>query len=283
MIKWKLRKLAAALIVAGITHTAAAQDPPAAFPVPAAEEPIEIIYGTQRVNPEPMPPPVADPVVPASATTIVDAAKNSVSFLEAMASVREGTREMTSAAVGLLGRVGDRVKHTVDSRPIIIHTHTPAPAVLPTPPPQVVVVREAASEPRPVVEAPPAAIRVDTLVLGGLGIAAVAAVSWLGFRKSQKTLPNTFALAPAPLDPDGVNLMGKYNAGPKREAAEKFDLGPTYQDEMKQKEQQAEAGNTAVVQFILEQNLAFLAEANPGHEGTMVETDTEGYAVPAMA
>ena len=47
----KVRTLIASLVLAG-GSSAAAQQPPAPFPVPAHEEPIEIFYGTTRVTPE---------------------------------------------------------------------------------------------------------------------------------------------------------------------------------------------------------------------------------------
>ena len=262
----KMRRMVAVMILAGSASTLSAQQPPASTP---AEEPIEIYYGTKRANPEP--PPSAEPslVVPASA---VEAAPSPPAFSEAMASLRDGTRDITSATVGLLGKVGDRVKQT-EVRPIVIAAYPQAPAPAQ---PQVVVVRESA-EPRPAVEAP-ATVRLETLLIFGFGMLAVGVAAWAGFRQTRKTAPASFAIAPLPLDPNAVNLMGKYNAGPKREAAETFDIGNTYHDDLNQKKLAEEAGNAAAVEFILGQNLALLAELNPGHDGAMVETDAEGFA-----
>jgi hypothetical protein len=75
--------------------------------------------------------------------------------------------------------------------------------------------------------------------------------------------------------------MGQYSAGPVPETAEKFDLGPNYQDEQKQKKQVEEASNQAAVEFILNQNLALLAALNPGSsaECPAPEVDIEGFAI----
>lgn len=279
----KVRELIASLVLAGSGSLAAAQQPPAPFPVPAMEEPIEIYYGTKRVTPEPMP--EAPAVVPVAA--VEESPKAVSSFLDAMASVREGTREISSATVGLLGKVGDRVKRTADSRPIIINTTYPTTAAVTPAPiaaaaPQVVVVKEAV-EARPAVGAS-TDVHWTTLLACSMGLVAVGIAAWAATRRAKQTLPlSTFAPTPLPLDPNGVSLMGKYNAGPKRETAEKFDLGPTYHEELQQKEQVIEANNTAAVEFILNQNLELLAALNPGSEGEMVETDGEGFAVPAMA
>jgi hypothetical protein len=278
----KMRRLIASVLLAG-GSSAAAQQPPAPFPVPAAEAPIEIFYGTKRVTPEPMPEAAA--VVPASVVEVQP--KSVLTFQEALASVRDGSREIASAAVGMLGKVGDRVRHTADTRPIIIHTTYSAPAPAPAPmaapaaaPPQVVVVREPADVRH--AEPAPAAVRLDLLLACGAGLAAVGVGAWAALRRTKQPLPIA-AVAPAPVDPNSVSLMGKYNAGPKREAAEKFELGLTYHEELKQQELVVEANNSAAVEFILNQNLALLAELNPGAEGTIVETDCEGFAVPALA
>ena len=70
----------------------------------------------------------------------------------------------------------------------------------------------------------------------------------------------------SPLD-GGVRLQGKYNAGPVPETAEKFDLGPTYHDDVAAKKQAEVRNNDAVVQFILDQNLALMDALNPLPEG----------------
>jgi len=281
----KARKLIAALMLAGSANAAFSQDPPASFPVPApaAEEPIEIYYGTRRITPEPVPAAEANAVVPASATEAKTQLVNA--FLDAMAGVRDGTREITAATVGLLGKVGDRVKSTADTRPIIITTYAPPAPVAAIPaaaPPQVVVVREQA-ETRPAVEAP-ASVRLDTLLLGGLGVLAIGVAAWAGLRRTRSAMPLApLAPLPIPLDPNCVALQGKFNAGPRRDAAEKFELGPTFHEEKHQQELVVEANNTAAVEFILNQNLELLAALNPGSEGETVQTDGEGFAAPALA
>ena len=64
----------------------------------------------------------------------------------------------------------------------------------------------------------------------------------------------------------GMRLQGTFNAGPLPETAEKFDLGPTYHDDLWEKKQTEVRNNEAVVQFILDQNLALLDALNPAPE-----------------
>jgi hypothetical protein len=77
--------------------------------------------------------------------------------------------------------------------------------------------------------------------------------------------------------------MGKYNAGPKPETAEKFEIGTSYGDQLQQKKLTEEASNAAAVEFMLNQNLALLAALKPHDAGSPVQTDAEGYALPADA
>ena len=65
-----------------------------------------------------------------------------------------------------------------------------------------------------------------------------------------------------------------YNAGPRPESAEKFDIGLSYHEELQQKKQTEVANNQAAVELILTQNLALLAAmtAEPATE-TLTPTD----------
>ena len=106
----RARHLLAALVAFGGASPAFAQAPPAPFPVMSpvapAEEPIEIFYGASKVSPPaPVPVPEPVPVIPASApseTTSTDQLKPAEAIVEAMHSVRDGTRDVSAAAVGLL-------------------------------------------------------------------------------------------------------------------------------------------------------------------------------------
>ena len=111
-------------------------------------------------------------------------------------------------------------------------------------------------------------------------------MAWVrgGSRKTVATPAQVSPIIPMPMpaiDSNSVQLMGKYNAGPMRETAEKFEMGPTYHEELRQKKQVEEVNNTAAVEFILNQNLALLAALNPNADASLVHTDAEGIAVPA--
>ena len=273
----RVRQLIAAFAVSGST-TAIAQVPPAPFPIAApsapAEEPVEIYYGAIKL-PAPASMVEASLVVTASASSPArkDEPKSAEAFVAALHSVRDGTRDITAATVGLLGTVGTRVRHTAESRPIILATYAmpassatmqPSPAATnaPASQPQIVVVREAA--PTTAVE-PRITLHLESLLAFGVGILGVlfAAIVWARSSRTvaRSALPSAIA-PPVSFDPNLVQLFGQYNAGPKREPAEKFDLGPTYLDDVQQKIQMEAASNTAAVEFILNQNLALLTALN---------------------
>ena len=273
----RVRQLIAAFAVSGTT-TAAAQVPPAPFPIAApsapAEEPVEIYYGTVKL-PMSASTVEASLVVPASASSLAakNEPKSAEAFVAALHSVRDGTRDITAATVGLLGKAGERIRHTAESRPIILATYTipassvtiqPPPAATNAPPaqPQIVVVRDAA----PLAASEPGiALHLESLLAFGVGILGVllAAVVWArGSRTVERTTLPLAIVPPVSFDPNLVQLSGQYNAGPKREPAEKFDLGTTYRDDVQQKEQMEAASNTAAVEFILNQNLALLTALN---------------------
>lgn len=259
----------------GGANVAFAQQPPAPFPVVApAEEPVEIIYGIRKVSTTPA------EVIPVSASisTSRNEAKTAEAFVEALHSVRDGTRDITAATVGLLGKVGDRVKRTSESHPIILASYTipalptpaqQAPAISqPASPPQVIVVREAA---------PTTALTLslESAIAFGVGLVGVLFVAWArGSRTvARSALPSAIA-PPVSFDPNLVQLSGQYNAGSKREPAERFDLGPTYRDDVQRKHQMEEANNSAAVEFILNQNLALL---------TALKSMEPEAAAPALA
>ena len=108
-------------------------------------------------------------------------------------------------------------------------------------------------------------LSLESAIAFGVGLVGVlfAVVAWTrGSRPvGHSALPSSFT-PPVSFDPNLVQLSGQYNAGPKREPAEKFDLGPTYRDDVQQKQQMEEANNSAAVEFILNQNLALLAALN---------------------
>lgn len=168
-------------------------------------------------------------------------------------------------------------------QPITVNVPAPATPAPPPPAPQqptVVVIREpdenrsaapAMEQPRGVVLEPEALMGIGVGVLGlGVGL-----VGWL--RRPAAT-PNLATVAaamrhpspPAHAPEDGLLLMGKYNAGPRRETVERFEIGPSYQTEQEEKKKAEAANQQAVLEFILSQNVA-------------LQTDLFGPAEPAAA
>ncbi len=158
-------------------------------------------------------------------------------------------------------------------------------------PPTIVVVRESASDraaaPEAAVPASPGQglfLTTENLValaVAGFGFLFGIAAMALGRRRTTvapKAAEPLFVPAPE-IDPNAIRLMGDLNAGPLPDTAERFDVGPTYLDEVKQKKQVEEANNSAAVEFILNQNLAMLAAMNP----VPVVVDPDGYALPLEA
>jgi hypothetical protein len=189
-----------------------------------------------------------------------------------------------------LGKVGERVKQTAESHPIILTTYhlppipvpvqqaSPAPAAAP---PQIIVVREP-NDARPAPELVRGlTISFEMMIAIGIGLAVAAFATWAWIRGMNRPQPIPIPIeAEQPIDPNSVRLMGQYNAGPRPEIAEKFEIGPSYQEDVKKKKQMEEANNSAAVEFILNQNLALLAALNPEAGGTVVHTDAEGFAAP---
>ncbi|HEY2911015.1 MAG TPA: hypothetical protein VGI99_12255 [Gemmataceae bacterium] len=280
---------------------ASAQTVPAAFPLAYAapnEQTIEIYYGTAKRAPVHMPAPAA-PVIQASAIEPAKEHHSARAFAEAMHSIRDGTREVSAAAVGVLGSFGERMKQTLPSRQIVLASYAmpaPSPAIPPitlsspatAQQPQIVVVHEPAAKTAPE-PARGLTLSFETLAACCVGLfgLAVAAMAWA--RGSRKSLAPALATAfptvqtAAPLDPNGVRLMDKYNAGPLPESAEKFEIGPTFQDAQQQKKQAQAANEAAAVEFLLQQNLELLAALNPNAAGETAQTDSEGFAMPALA
>jgi hypothetical protein len=165
-----------------------------------------------------------------------------------------------------------------------------------------VVIRDS-GEPRPVMapmqmpvqmmpEQRGVTLSTDTLL--GLGVGVVG----LGFgfaaylRSGRASSPALKPLAlPSQPVPDGVMLMGKYNAGPRPAPAEKFELGPTYQDVQEEKKKAEAESQQAVLEFILSQNLAPHAElagpepeaAEPDLTGPDLAVDAGGPGVESVA
>lgn len=294
----RLRPMLAIGAMLAFSTPAWAQPMPGSFPLAdPSDDAIEIYYGTAKVAPRApvvrsRAPVVAAPaVIPAAA---VEPAKphSAEAFVEAMHSVRDGTRDVSAAAVGFLGKVGERMKHSLPSRQIVLASYAapsvsvppaPLPAVSAPVQPQLVVVHEPAAQPP--YESRGVTLSFEMLAACGIGLLGlvVAALAW---SRGPRRLPETaFPSIPTavPLDSGGVQLMGKYNAGPMPESAEKFELGPSYREAQQQKKQIEAAHNSAAVEFVLNQNLELLAALNPDAAGAMIQTESEGSAAPALA
>ena len=269
-------------------------------------------------------PELPQPVFPASAKsgpTGDDPGRTADEAIRAIRSLRDGATNVTNATANLLDAVADRMMTMrQEPRQIVFAGYAPAPGAgypfnptqslgvtpLPqqtapaTPPAQqpqtIVVIREPAGESRPAPAPEPArglTLTPETLQIVGLGVAALlglVAVIRLTRRPVAPPAPlaPVIVAPPAPIDPNAVQLMGKYNAGPLPETAEKFELGLTYHEELQQKKQVEDRNDAAAVELILNQNLALLAALNPGAAASAEPTpgvlvDLQGYAVSAEA
>jgi hypothetical protein len=170
----------------------------------------------------------------------------------------------------VLGAVPQRDATQPISTPQIVILREPAQETkyLPAPAPvqqspQIVVVREPAPAPEAKPEQPHG-LQISWEMLGmfsfaGVGVLCVVFLIGRSIKGQVvvQTAPTSLPITPPSYDPakDGPLLGGQYVAGPLPETAERFDIGPSYQDEQKAKERAVEAGKQAVVANILMQNL----------------------------
>lgn len=302
------RRLAALVALAGTTPAVARGAEPGPFPlaVPVPPPAVEVYYGTNKVAPPPAPvvvrppAPAPAPVAPAAAVVsprYVEEARPGQALVETLRAMRDGTRTVSAATASLLTKVGDRLMNPPEPRQIVLTNYIPpqppdyywptaaAPAPAPSQP-TVVVIREPAGETRPATAAEPArgvTLGVETIVALAFAVAGLAfgLIAWArGSRKAEPPVVAPPVVVPPPAESNGVKLMGKYDAGPLPETAEKFDLGPSYHDEKQQQKQTEEANHQAAVEFILNQNLALLAALNPGAAIDAPELDADGFAIP---
>jgi hypothetical protein len=285
------RRWAATLaLAAGIASRLPAQDPPALYP--QAAPPIEVYHGLTKVSPPRAQEP--PPVVPASAAvTVTEGPRVGDALIDTLHALRDGTRVVSSATATLMERVADRYRHPPEPRQIVVVAPQPAavahaaPASTSPAQPTYVVVRD------PAVPSVPAAapagtqtLTTGTVVAGGLGLFGLMVGVVAVVARPRRRTASPPAVIPAPVvepphDPNSMRLMGKYNAGPRPETAEQFEIGPTYHDDQAKKKQQEHADEQAAVQFILDQNLALLTEVNPEVPAAPVVVDQEGYSLDA--
>jgi hypothetical protein len=128
--------------------------------------------------------------------------------------------------------------------------------------PNIVILRDAAPAP-----AATTGVHLSTEMMICIGLALMSFIM-IGIVVAKGTggRIETYHVAPPVSRPTeakpepGVRLLGQYNIGEVPTSAQRFDIGPTYQDEQKQKQVETQAGEAALVEQILQQNLAFLAE-----------------------
>jgi hypothetical protein len=285
---------------------AVAAEPPAPFPAPTAPvrtaRDVEILYGTVKVWPIYRPAPV--PVMPAEAKGWSGAPvpvapppapredPKPIPVIESRTIILAGYAGPYSMQPTLYPSnapwlaPGPGVPQIPLPAPIPIPAPAPAPATPATPAaPTVVVIREPNADARPAHAMPAAAepargVTLSTEMLLGIGIGVAGlGFGFAGWRRRAASAAAARMSQSVPLGPmggDGMLLMGKYNSGPCPTSAEKFDLGPSYADEQREKKKTEEQNQQAVLEFILNQNLALHAElAGPPSESEELPEATE--------
>lgn len=308
------RRGLAAAVVLGLGSVGANAQEPARLPVlPPAD--VEVYYGTTKVSPV-VPPtiptvelkieskpeaetpkprveaPIYVPVViPTGMWSQPAPAPAAMPSCVVPARFEFTLPRMQSPVLALLAAVMKRMLPAIASQPTTVYTSAggapniiiireaasepkPLPITIPpAPPAQVVVVHE----PAPVVEPKPApepagtfklspemmvTTGVGILCLLGVAVALVRSGRPIAVMSAPPAFPATPAGPPTNHDPakDGPLLMGQYKVGMLPDTAERFDFGPSYQDEQRTKQMQEEAGKQAVVAHILSQNLVLLGE-----------------------
>lgn len=292
-LRWRQ---ALAVGLAALPTSALAAEPPAPYPAPTAPartaRDVEILYGTVKVWPIYRPAPV--PVMPAEAKGWSGAPSVPVAPPPAPREDPKPIPVIESRTIILAGYAGPySMQPTLYPSnapwlapgpgvpqiplPAPIPIPAPAPATPATPTaPTVVVIREPNADARPAPALPVAAepargVTLSTEMLLGIGIGVAGlGFGFAGWRRRAASAAAARLNPPMPLGPmggDGMLLMGKYNAGPCPTSAEKFDLGPSYADEQREKKKTEEQNQQAVLEFILNQNLALHAElAGPPSE-----------------
>lgn len=139
-------------------------------------------------------------------------------------------------------------------QPTVIVIRDPNPASVAAPAPVLVA-------PAPTVE-PAKGTTTESLLGFGVGMIGlgIGLVGWIRSRKKAEPAAAAVPTSTPATPPDGVLLAGGLYAGPRPEFAEKFDLGPTYEDEQLAKKRLEEENQNAVLEFILSQNIALQAE-----------------------
>jgi hypothetical protein len=161
------------------------------------------------------------------------------------------------------------IREPVPTQPMPAPVVQPPPVIsfpAPAPAPAPIVIREPAPAAVPAAEPARGITLTPELLIGlavgvfGIGFGLAARFRELRPRQSEET-PQPVVPSPSPAVPENVLMVGGYNAGPVPELAEKFELGPSYEEEQQEKKRAEEQSSQAVLEFILAQNLALQAAA----------------------
>jgi hypothetical protein len=60
------------------------------------------------------------------------------------------------------------------------------------------------------------------------------------------------------ITPNGMTLLGGFDAGQVPDSAERFDIGPSYQDELRMRKEDEDRNRDAMARHVLDANLALL-------------------------
>jgi|GEM_PF-2288072 len=278
-MKLPLVRFLALLALATSPCSAPAQEPP------QAPRPIEIYYGARKVVPQPKP----------EAKEIATTPQTNAALVEALHSFRDGTKKVSAATVNWLGRMNAQAQQPQEPGPLRLTSLTekatqppaasgswfvpkmPEAEAKPAPQPMqtIVVMREPA-----LIQEPPHGWYLSTELIICILLAAISilliAVVWTRDRTANQQPYIIAQAAPQPVAPleKGLRLLDHYDIGAKAGSAERFEVGPSYQDEQKLKHLAEEANQSAIVEQILNQNLILLAEIRQEPEQQYADTGT---------
>jgi len=310
--RWR-KAIALGLLSLPAVATASEPETSATTPVDKTRT-IEVLHGTRKVSPDPVPIPLSFfPAIPPAPLLmppqVVDTSATESDRTEI------APRSGDTRTIIIMGYAPPS-PGPVQNAPWLVPTPSflpatpPAPAILPpavvsqpvaaTPPaqPTVVVIREPASEsPRNAASEPARGVTVgsDAIVGIAIGVAGLA-LGYAGWHRRPVTPPAplpestpvpepTPVAAPVPSvvpPPDSLMLLGEFNAGEPPTTAEKFDVGQSYEIEQQDKKKAEAQNQTALLEFILSQNLALHDDlADPDAtlpEAMEVNPDLDRYA-----
>lgn len=282
---WLKMTLAVAGLATGGSSLLWAQEtvrPPAPLP-DRITQPIEIYYGTNRMMLTPEGEVRRAEEVIQAGMKAETAQRDAQVMQAALASVEAEVRVVSTSAQTILEKIAERVQ---PATPTVVFAY-PQQESAASQPRETIVIREVGTGTAGTAQ-PDLPISWG-FAIGGLG-AGFLGLGLLATLRQNRQQPQPmsapapiiiqqpapmYAQAPAPASSDsgasgeaaepageekpGYKLMGKYNVG-EITPPEQFEIGPTYQEVKQREEEQREENENAAVQFILDQNLALMAE-----------------------